>query len=235
MMKQAIYLIIVSVVIFLLWNNPALYPLKVLVVFFHESSHALMTIFTGGEVKEMVVTVQQGGHVLSGGGNRFWTLMAGYLGSLMWGVVIYLVAARTRIDKTAMFILGMLVAGIALVFVRNTFGFCFSLLTGVVMMILGIKANEAVNDFILRLIGLTSMIYAPLDIYSDTIQRSHLRSDAKMLAEEFGGTTMLWGGLWIVISTIIIICAVILGMKDVPTEEINPKSQIPNKSQINSK
>ncbi len=217
-MKQMAYLFVVSVIVFFLWNNIVLYPLKVLVVFFHESSHALMTIFTGGEVAELVVTVQQGGHVLSRGGNRFLTLTAGYLGSLMWGVVIYVVAARTRIDKLAMFILGTLVAGIALIFVRNAFGFCFSLLTGGVMIILGIKANEAVNDFILRLIGLTSMIYAPLDIYSDTISRSYLRSDARMLAEEIGGTTILWGGLWIIISVIIIICAVVLGMKEVPTE-----------------
>jgi hypothetical protein len=44
------------------------------------------------------------------------------------------------------------------------------------------------------------MIYAPLDIYSDTISRSDLRSDARMLAEEFGGPTALWGGMWLIVS-----------------------------------
>jgi hypothetical protein len=60
------------------------------------------------------------------------------------------------------------------------------------------------NDFLLRLIGLTSMAYVPLDIYSDTISRSYLRSDAAMLAAEFGGSTVLWGVIWILISLIVI-------------------------------
>ena len=56
------------------------------------------------------------------------------------------------------------------------------------------------SDLILRVIGLASMIYVPYDIFSDTIQRSYLQSDARMLAEEFGGPTMMWGALWIVLS-----------------------------------
>ena len=217
-MKQTILLFIVLVAIFFLWNHVSLYPLKVLVVFFHESSHALVAILTGGQVLDMAITIQQGGHVVSQGGNRFFTLTAGYLGSLVWGVVIYLVAARTRIDRLAMFILGALITVIALVFVRNIFGFCFSLVTGIAMIILGIKSNEKINDFVLRLIGLTSMIYVPLDIYSDTVARSHLRSDARMLAEEFGGATMLWGGLWILLSVIIIFSALKSGMRGVQSE-----------------
>lgn len=48
------------------------------------------------------------------------------------------------------------------------------------------------------------MMYAPLDIYSDTVARSHLRSDARMLAEEVGGATVIWGGVWIAISVYLI-------------------------------
>jgi len=51
------------------------------------------------------------------------------------------------------------------------------------------------------------MMYAPLDIYSDTISRSHLQSDAYLLADYTGGTTLLWGSLWIIISmTVILYC-----------------------------
>jgi len=48
------------------------------------------------------------------------------------------------------------------------------------------------------------MIYAPLDIFDDTIRRAHLRSDARILAEQVGGSTMLWGGLWLLISVAVI-------------------------------
>jgi hypothetical protein len=40
----------------------------------------------------------------------------------------------------------------------------------------------------------------PYAIFSDTIARAHLRSDARMLAEELGGTPTFWGLLWLAIS-----------------------------------
>jgi hypothetical protein len=211
--KQTITLIAAVAAIFFFWHHLAIYPLKVLVVFFHESSHALATVLTGGQVIELVVNRDQGGHVLSRGGNRFLVLTAGYLGSLVWGTLIYLVAARTRKDALAMSFLGCLIIAIALFFVRNLFGFAFSAATGVAMILLGVWAGEKVNDFILQLIGLTSMVYVPLDIYSDTISRSHLQSDARMLAEEFGGATLFWGGLWILLSALIIFFSLKWGLK----------------------
>ena len=59
-------------------------------------------------------------------------------------------------------------------------------------------------DYKLRVIGLTSMTYVPFDIFSDTIARSGERSDAYMLAEKFGGATVMWGGLWLLISLAVI-------------------------------
>jgi hypothetical protein len=150
----------------------------------------------------MVVVAQQGGHVLSLGGNRFVTLSAGYLGSLAWGLVIYTIATVTHWDRMAMFLLGLGIAAITLIFVSNGFALAFGLLTAIAMMLAARFLNRDVNDFLLRLIGLTSILYVVLDIYSDTIARSHLRSDARMLAEEFGGATLLWGGLWITISVL---------------------------------
>jgi Peptidase M50B-like len=210
-MKQLIILVSILTGIFLLWEYPVLYPLKLLVVFFHESSHALMTVFTGGEVVEMVINQQQGGHVLSRGGNRFLTLSAGYLGSLVWGAIIYLLAAKTKLDRVVMCLLGLTIIGIAVFFMSDLFALGFSLLTAIVMLALAFKAPIAVNDIVLQLIGLTSMCYAPLDIISDTIIRSNLRSDAYMLAEEFGGSTMLWGALWVLVSVVLVVISLKLG------------------------
>ncbi len=215
-MKQTLTLIAAVAVIFFFWHHLLIYPLKVLVVFFHESSHAIATVLTGGQVAELMVSQDQGGHVLSRGGSRFLVLTAGYLGSLIWGTVLYLIAARTRKDAVAMTLLGCLIIAIALLFVRNLFGFAFSAATGVAMILLGTWAGEKINDFILQLIGLTSMVYVPLDIYSDTISRSHLRSDARMLAEEFGGTTLMWGGLWIMLSAVLIFFSLKWGLKKRP-------------------
>jgi hypothetical protein len=109
-------------------------------------------------------------------------------------------------------LLGSSIIAIAVIFIRDTFALSFSLVTGIVMVIVAIKANAFINDAILRLVGLTNMMYVPLDIYSDTIERSHLRSDAFMLAEELGGTTLLWGGVWALVSVILVLMTLWLGI-----------------------
>ncbi|HJN49782.1 MAG: M50 family metallopeptidase [Pseudomonadales bacterium] len=211
-MKQILILTALVTAIFLLWHYPVLYPLKLLVVFFHESSHALMTISTGGSVEALVIDQMQGGHVISAGGNRFLTLTAGYLGSLVWGMIIYLVAVRTELDKAMMIILGVVVLAIAGSFIRELFPLAFAGIVGISLIVSGWKLNTEINDLILRVIGMTNLIYVPYDIYSDTIARSGLRSDAFMLAEEYGGAAWLWGGVWLVISLILVVTTLVLGL-----------------------
>lgn len=194
----------IVVAIFFLWNTIFLYPLKILVVFFHESSHAIATIVTGGKVVAFEVVPQAGGHVISSGGNRFITLSSGYLGSLLWGIVLFSMAVSSKMDRSVMAVLGILLIAITAVLGSNTFVFLFGIATGVTMLLAARFLSAKINDFLLRIIGLTSMLYVPIDIYSDTIARSHLRSDAYMLAEEFGGATVLWGASWLIISLLFI-------------------------------
>jgi len=226
MKKNLMILAALMAVVYGLWDYqfqgiPVLYPLKLLVVFFHEGSHALMTVFTNGNVVEFVVNKQLGGHVLSSGGDRFWTLTAGYLGSLLWGVLIYSLAVHTKYDKVIMGMLGAIIIGISVYFSRDTFTLGFGAATGVAMIVMGKFAPMQANDLALRFIALVNMSYVPLDIMSDTIHRSHLKSDAFMLADEIGYlSTIQWGILWLIISAIIIAVTVFIGAKyereDVP-------------------
>jgi hypothetical protein len=204
-MKQLSYLVFLLGLIMVGWDYAVLYPLKLLVVFFHESSHALATLLTGGTVKELVINQQQGGHVISQGGNRFIIISAGYIGSLLWGVVIFVASVKSRYDKAIMTVLGVSIIIITVLLSRSLFSWLFGLLSGGIMLLMAKYLAEKYNDFALRLIGLTSMMYAPLDIYSDTISRSHLQSDAYLLADYTGGTTLLWGSVWIIISMMVIL------------------------------
>lgn len=203
-MKYHLGLIIGLIIIALLWNTILVYPIKLLIVFFHEFSHALATIATGGIVSDMVVEAAIGGYVVSIGGNRFLITSAGYLGSLLWGAAIYLIAVRTKFDNILMCFLGALLVLVALTYVSNGFGFTFSVTLGLFMILLGLKASNQINTIILRLIGLVSLFYVPIDIYDDTLFRSYLPSDARKLAEEFGGTTWFWGVLWLIISLLVV-------------------------------
>ncbi len=78
-------------------------------------------------------------------------------------------------------------------------------ITRIALLALARWGTHGINDFVLRVVGLTSMAYAPLDIWSDTISRSHLRTDARLLAEGCGGFTTMWGGIWMAISIVVIL------------------------------
>lgn len=175
-------------------------PLEILVVFFHEASHALMTVVTGGKVMSMQVTVERGGEVLSAGGNRFLTLSAGYLGSLLIGASLLVAAMRSRHDRMILAAVALCMALATVLFMRNFFGFGYGIGMAVALLAIARFLPEQASDFSLRLIGVMSLLYVPRDIFSDTIQRSQLQSDARMLAQEFGGGTWLWGGLWLLLS-----------------------------------
>lgn len=198
--------IVIFVIIGALWNVPivsyAIYPLKIFVVFMHELSHGLMAIATGGQIKEIVVVSQQGGHAITIGGSQFWILMAGYLGSLAWGGLILVLAARTHLDKLLSILIGVGLILVSIRYVRNPFGLGFGIAFGGVLGIIGLTLSESVNDLILRIIGLTSCLYAILDIKSDVLDRAHLRSDARMLSELTPISTLTWGVLWILIAIV---------------------------------
>ena len=186
------------------WQTPAVLPLKILIVFLHELAHAIATVLTGGSVVSMTVDPMQGGMVVSRGGSRFLILTAGYLGSLLIGVALFIGAVRTGWDRVILGLMGALMLLVTALYIRDGFAIGFGAATGVVMLGVARFLPRDVNDLALRVIGLSSMIYVPLDIYSDTIARSHLDSDARMLAEEFGGPTLFWGGAWLILSVLVI-------------------------------
>ncbi len=220
--KRYIALFLIFIVITLLWSTVALYPLKIFVVFMHEVSHGLAAIATGGSIVELEINPKQGGHALTKGGSRFWTLSAGYLGSLLWGGVILLLAARTHFDKAVSVIIGIGMVVITIAFGSDMFTYLFGIGFGVSLIAIGLFLPEVVNDWILRIIGITSCLYAILDIKSDVLDRSNLRSDARMLSEEYGIlSTELWGLLWIVIAVGLTIWFLYIAGKTTDSVDVN--------------
>ncbi len=198
--KRYIALILIFLVISLLWGTLVLYPLKIFVVFMHEVSHGLAAYLTGGSIVEIEINPKQGGHAKTSGGNTFVILTAGYLGSLIWGGVILLMAARTHFDKAVSVLIGIGMVGITIGFGSDMFTYLFGVGFGVALIAIGLFLPEVANDWILRVIGITSCLYAILDIKSDILDRAHLPSDARMLAELTKLPTLFWGIVWIVIA-----------------------------------
>ena len=208
--KRLLGFLAIAVGIGVLWNTPFIKPLKLFVVFLHEGSHALATVATGGKVVDIQIFLTEGGVARSLGGSRFWTLMAGYLGSLLWGGLILIIASRARLTRALAVGIGVAVALVTLAHVRNLSGFGFGAAFGGAMIAGGLLLREGFVNWMLRVIGLTSCLYAIYDISSDVLMRPEVGSDARMLAEytsfpPFLPTTyqtIFWGLVWMALSIV---------------------------------
>jgi hypothetical protein len=186
------------VALWLLWDTWLVAPLKLFVVLLHEVSHGLAAVATGGAIERIVITADQGGACHCGGGDAFLTLSAGYLGSLMWGtLLVYLAARPARRSSWITALIGGAIGLISLLYIRNAFGLLFGMAAGAALIAAARYLSSAANTRILWVLGLTSCLYAVLDIKSDVLDRPELRSDAAMLAELTGVPGMVWGVLWI--------------------------------------
>lgn len=188
-----------AVGIVLLWNTPILYPLRIFVVLLHELSHGLAAVATGGGIERIVLTPDEGGETLTRGGNAILTLSAGYLGSLAWGALI-LSAARLKNAGHVLAFLGLAVLALTALYIRSLFGFAFGLLFGAAALVGGRRLPHRAVAWLLLVVGLTSCMYAVLDIKSDILDRPDLPSDARMLSHLTHVPVLAWGVLWLAIS-----------------------------------
>lgn len=199
--KAGLVLLVTAVALAWFWHSPLLYPLRILVVLFHELGHAVVAMATGGEVLEIGLGSNEGGHCITRGGFHFLILNGGYLGSLVAGLVILALSKGRRATRGLVVSLGMLVLLVTLWLVRPIlgFGFAYGLLTGAALMALGAKAPAAVSWWFLRLVGVFSVLYALLDVRDDVFRNAEYvgASDATMLADLTHVPAFLWGGGWI--------------------------------------
>jgi hypothetical protein len=188
--------------LWLLWDTPVVYPLKIFVVLLHEASHALAVVSTGGTLERITLSPYEGGATYFHGGNALLSLSAGYLGSLLWGGLMFTAARNRRVRaEWVNGCIGVAVILLTAFFVRSSFGLVFGIVFGVAMVAASRRVGRSWNRRLLLTLGLTSALYAILDIKSDVLDRPELESDAHMLAELTGvGTATTWGILWITIA-----------------------------------
>ena len=193
-------LVVMFLITMFCWDWAFIYPIKVFVVLLHEVGHGLAAILTGGEISRIEINANLGGVCWSRGGSMFVVLPAGYLGSMAFGGLILIGAAKTRHDRAISMGIGLAVGAITLLYVRNLFGIVFGLAFAVGMIAVGRFLSEGLNDLLLKFIGMTSSLYAIIDIKEDLISRTVQGSDAYQMSKLFGLPPLFWGILWIVVA-----------------------------------
>lgn len=183
------------------WESSLVYPVKIFVVFLHETSHALVALLSGGKVLNLEFDMLEGGSTFTEGGNRFLVLNAGYVGSMIWGGLILIIASRTNLDRALTVIIGFVLCVVTFLYVKNSFAEIFGYIAGLVAMIAGLTTGSIFCEALLIHIGVTSCCYALFDIISDLFRFSPAKaSDAALLAALTGVPTIVWGTIWLLVT-----------------------------------
>lgn len=179
--------------LFPLWSL----PLKWFETLFHETSHALAAVLTGGSVDKISLSFDGSGLAWSRGGIPFVIAWAGYAGALFWGALLYAMGsamARNTVRWTAgaLLIAGSLQAFFWLQADVATYAIMTVLLV-IVALMLHPWAAKLAKPF-LRLIGafvLVSAIISP-----SYLLKTDQANDAITLANMTGIPAQMWAVGW---------------------------------------
>ncbi len=218
--------IIIAIFVFslLLWNTFLMYPVKLFVVSLHELSHGFTAVFFGGQISKIKIDPQIGGYcvyMIPHNTPFIYKLLitsAGYLGSMFWGALIFIVSSRMKNDRIISAIIAFFMGILTFFVIRSGefFGIVFCI-TFTVFIIISIKwFSDKFHDIFLKFLGLSSCLYVITDIKSDLIDRCGVGSDADKIAEMIGSTSLSIpiGIFWIILSIIVLFFSVKLAVKN---------------------
>ncbi|PON17400.1 hypothetical protein C2W62_13405 [Candidatus Entotheonella serta] len=194
----------IAIVSVMFWLSPFLAPLKIFVVFIHETGHALATLLTGGRVLSMVVTPWQSGYVEPLGGNALVIASAGYVGSALFGGIMLSLSGRRQWTQRIFTTLAIIFGVVTICFVRNIFGWIFGLGTTAIFSLLAYK-RFSFSVYIVDILAVMSSMYALYDL-TDFLWIG-ARTDAVILAEITGVPAFVWALLWSAISLLVVYAA----------------------------
>ena len=194
-----IYLLI-TVAIIAFWDSIFFYPIKIFVVYLHESSHALATILTGGQVRSISISPDESGYCESMGGIKWIIIPAGYIGSMIFGCLIFIFSMKNV--KVISYFLSICMLILTILFVKNTFGFIIGISFPIILFIT-YKINIEINKYFVQIIGLICIIYSIIDIKDDLIMNTISGSDACAMSQYIPLPPFIWGLIWMIISGVI--------------------------------
>jgi hypothetical protein len=193
--KLAIVLILLAVSI-AFWNSIALYPIKLFVVLLHEVSHGLAAVLTGGAIQRIEINERIGGACYTTGGWPFVVVSAGYLGSMILGGMLFMLAQRSALARWLAAAIGGMCLLAAVLYVRNLFGFVFGIGFGAAFLACARWLPRDLLELLLQYIGATSCLYALVDVKDDLLTFQHRLTDAAIMADMTHIPAIVWGIAW---------------------------------------
>ncbi len=210
----------------LLWRLPLIsllfYPFRLFNTFVHELSHGLAAMMSGGEFHRFYIHPGRDGQALVSGGSLLLVASAGYIGSALFGAALLFLVASALADRTLLMLLGGALLVLSLVFVRNLFGFVAGLVLAAAMIAAGLYMPESYITWLLTFLAIQTALSALDSVVILARISLHGRatafpSDAQVLAQHTRIPAIMWALLWCLISLGLIVVAVTLAYRGMPT------------------
>jgi len=199
---ESLIVLCVIFLVFLFWNSPIVYPVKLLSIYFHEMSHSIVTLITGGKVTYVGITSNLGGITNSQGASDSAVLISGYLGSTIFGILTYLFSSKRDFSRVYLVFLSILFLAFSTFMVKNSYGVVAGVIIAVIFFALVFIKNQIFLSILLKIIALINMAYVINDVIHDTFVTVNIYSDAARLEQLTGYSDNIWGILWIAVAVI---------------------------------
>ncbi|MBI9064453.1 MAG: M50 family metallopeptidase [Marinilabiliaceae bacterium] len=168
-MRKKLFLIILTAILYWIIKNYVpysgyiLYPITLLVTFFHETGHAFFALITGGMVEGIQINSDGSGFARIGGGWSFLVLPGGYIGSALWGnLLLYMALYKEKYSRFLLyFIIAILVFSAIVWF--NSIGTSALLIAFAAFLVWMSRQKKGIISNVLLILGTTSLIYIIMD------------------------------------------------------------------------
>jgi hypothetical protein len=213
--RSLIIALIAFALAFIAWNLPqldfVLYPLRLFVTFVHEAGHGLSALVTGGSIGRLEVYSNGSGIATTMGGSRALILPAGYLGAALFGGVLFYLANTFFFSRTLSFVLGVMVAVIAVAFTDFLstawlVGVGFALILGLIAWKAGRNFNMLVLNFLAVITGLNAVMDLVGVVNYSNARVGDVVNDAAAFSREVAPflPPVIWAVVWALLAVLIL-------------------------------
>lgn len=153
--------------VLIFWVLPIPNPVKMVAVTFHEISHGVAALATGGRVFGYAVSPSGAGVTFGVGGNFPAILLAGYIGSCIWGTLLYMASVYWRPVSCLLAVQIVIIASAYIGWLTNATMFFGVISIGAMTGILWTPLW--VQTLFIRVLGSTCCLYAPLEVLGEFV------------------------------------------------------------------
>ncbi|HZO87769.1 MAG TPA: M50 family metallopeptidase [Chthonomonadaceae bacterium] len=209
-------LLVATLVTLALWfvpySNYLLYPLRLFIIFIHESGHALAALLVGGSVASLTVAPNGSGvtQTLIAPWARWLVYSGGYLGTALFGAVLLQVGRLARwrsAGRTVLYTIAFVLLALTLLWAwRSPFTLITGLALAAVMWALARYTSPQAANFAAAFLAVQCSLNALGDLSDLFAITTHNLgdSDAKFMADAYLLPPTFWAVLWAAMAVLLL-------------------------------